>query len=220
VYDFGGDGDEIPPQVNIARTRLEQDRAHATLAEARTVCRRLAPGRTFGLRNHHISSCDGEYVVLSVRHRAYAAAACPPNALAYENQIKALPAVVPARPPAPVPRARHATETATVVGPAGVEQYVDAFGRIKVQFHWDLRGDTGGNSSCWVRVAQSLAGSGWGAQFIPRVGMEVVVTFFGGDLDRPLVTHALYNGTGALPSASCSRPACLTAQSSTPLRKG
>ncbi len=32
-------------------------------------------------------------------------------------------------------------------------------------------------SSCFIRVAQSWAGKGWGAQFIPRVGMEVVVHF-------------------------------------------
>ncbi len=91
------------------------------------------------------------------------------------------------------------TETAVVVGPEGVEQYVDSLGRVKVQFHWDLTGKFNGQSSCWIRVAQSLAGAGWGAQFIPRVGMEVVVTFLGGDPDRPLITHAVYNATHPWP---------------------
>src|SRR5262249_1729381 len=32
-----------------------------------------------------------------------------------------------------------------------------------------------------------------GFQFIPRVGMEVLVTFLGGDTDRPVITGCLYN---------------------------
>jgi type VI secretion system secreted protein VgrG len=38
------------------------------------------------------------------------------------------------------------------------------------------------------------AGAGWGFQFIPRIGMEVVVVFEGGDPDKPLVTGCVYNG--------------------------
>ena len=40
---------------------------------------------------------------------------------------------------------------------------------------------------------QAWAGAGWGFQFIPRIGMEVVVTFVGGDTDRPMVTGSVYN---------------------------
>ena len=41
-----------------------------------------------------------------------------------------------------------------------------------------------------------MAGANWGSHFIPRVGQEVVVTFQDGDIDRPVVTGALYNGQG------------------------
>jgi type VI secretion system secreted protein VgrG len=44
-----------------------------------------------------------------------------------------------------------------------------------------------------MRVAQAWAGTGWGAQFIPRIGMEVIVTFLGGDVDRPLITGCVPN---------------------------
>ena len=58
-----------------------------------------------------------------------------------------------------------------------------------------------------ILQAQSWAGAGWGGQILPRVGMEVVVTFLGGDVDRPLVTGCVYNATHPLPF---SQPAELT----------
>ena len=79
-------------------------------------------------------------------------------------------------------------ETAIVVGPAGEEIHTDEHGRVKVQFHWDRLGQGDERSSTWLRVAQGWSGPGWGSMFIPRVGMEVVVSFLGGNPDRPLVT--------------------------------
>jgi type VI secretion system secreted protein VgrG len=201
VYDFGGDGDESPPEHEVAAVRLEQDRSGAAVAEGVSGCRRLLPGRVVTVTHHPIPSLDRDYVITRLRHAAYApeAAAALGAAQLYENRFTALPSGVAARPPAPPRRIRQVTETAVVVGPPGAETHVDAHDRIKVQFHWDLQGQRDGRSSCWVRVAQSLAGTGWGAQFIPRVGMEVVVTFLGGDLDRPLVTGAVYNALHPLP---------------------
>jgi len=59
---------------------------------------------------------------------------------------------------------------------------------IKVEFPWDSKG-----KSCWLRVAQSYAGAGWGASFVPRLNQEVLVDFLNGDPDRPLVVGSLYN---------------------------
>jgi type VI secretion system secreted protein VgrG len=91
------------------------------------------------------------------------------------------------------------TQTATVVGKAGEELWTDQYGRVKVQFHWDRDGKNDENSSCWVRVAQPWASKRFGAQFLPRVGDEVVVTFVDGDPDRPLITGSVYNGANQPP---------------------
>ncbi|MFC3533547.1 type VI secretion system Vgr family protein, partial [Vogesella facilis] len=106
------------------------------------------------------------------------------------------------------PTARGA-QTATVVGPANEEVHTDAQGRIKVQFHWqrpDEHPDSGANlderSSCWLRVAMPSAGAGWGHQFIPRIGQEVLVDFIEGDIDRPVITGVLYNGSHPPPTFS------------------
>ncbi|AXE35454.1 type VI secretion system Vgr family protein [Chromobacterium phragmitis] len=100
-------------------------------------------------------------------------------------------------------------QTATVVGPAGEEVHTDAQGRIKVQFHWQrpdehptIGAGLDDKSSCWLRVAMPSAGAGWGHQFIPRIGQEVLVDFIEGDIDRPLITGVLYNGSHPTPDFS------------------
>ena len=88
-------------------------------------------------------------------------------------------------------------ETAVVCGPDGQTAesniYTDHLGRIKVQFPWDRHGPQNHTSSCWVRVASQWAGNQLGAMHIPRVGQEVIVSFMGGDIDRPLCTGRVYN---------------------------
>jgi type VI secretion system secreted protein VgrG len=90
-------------------------------------------------------------------------------------------------------------QTAIVTGPDGEEIHTDLHGRIKVRFHWDRQHPFDDTSSCWVRVAQTWAGPGWGAVVIPRIGMEVVVAFLDGNPDRPLVVGCVYNGANKPP---------------------
>ena len=97
-------------------------------------------------------------------------------------------------------------QTAIVVGPDGQdspngadELHTDKMGRVKVRFHWqsiDSPQRRPSDHSCWLRVVQRLSGPGMGHQFIPRIGQEVLVTFLGNDIDRPVVMAALYNGQG------------------------
>ncbi len=91
------------------------------------------------------------------------------------------------------------SQSAVVTGPAGEEIHCDEYGRIKVQFHWDRDGQGDDSSSCWLRVASGWAGDRYGALAIPRVGMEVLVSFLDGDPDQPLVTGCLYHKTHPVP---------------------
>lgn len=118
----------------------------------------------------------------------------------YRARFLAFPSSVHFAPPRVTPKPRiPSTQTAVVVGKSGEEQWVDKYGRIKVQFHWDRYGQKDENSSCWVRVSQALASKSWGMVAIPRVGQEVVVSFIEGDPDRPLVTGAVYNAEAMPP---------------------
>jgi type VI secretion system secreted protein VgrG len=138
----------------------------------------------------------------------------------YGCQLTVQPRVVPVR-PVPLdahgrPEVRlmarptvHGVQTATVIG-AGEPIHTDRDHRVKVQFHWQRgtashvalrcpqedRAPGDDRLGAWVRVVQPTAGANWGQVFVPRVGQEVLVGFIGGDIDRPVVLGALYNGTG------------------------
>jgi type VI secretion system secreted protein VgrG len=90
-------------------------------------------------------------------------------------------------------------QSAIVVGPTGEEIHTDEFGRIRVQFQWDRDHKRDENSSCWIRVSQAWAGARFGTMMIPRVGTEVLVSFFDGDPDMPVVVGRLYNGKIQVP---------------------
>ncbi len=131
----------------------------------------------------------------------------------YDNEFYALPRHVSYCPPRLTQKPKIAgNQTAIVVGPLGEEVYCDYLGRIKIQFHWDTRGKFDINSSCWVRVSQNWAGNNWGGLVIPRVGMEVVVTFINGDPDNPLVVGCVYNGANNPPNSVVHNPTKVTFQ--------
>ena len=164
-------------------------------------------GATFEVEQHPSPHLEGKYALLSVTHHAEFHDAdegvAEGQVATYGNHFTchrfAAPDVEVATPFVPPrrdkPRAAGPV-TATVVGPEGEEIHTDEHGRIKVRMHWDREGLARGDheTSCWVAVGQLWGGPGFGAVFIPRVGMEAVISFLAGDPDRPLCTGVVYNG--------------------------
>lgn len=112
----------------------------------------------------------------------------------YLVEVEAQRASMPYRSPFEHRKPAMQLETAVVVGPKGEEVYTDALNRIKVMFVWDRQSEGRETASCWMRVVQSDTGGGYGAVHIPRVGEEVLIGYIGGDCDRPIVMHRVYNG--------------------------
>ncbi|KVO07111.1 type VI secretion protein ImpA [Burkholderia ubonensis] len=112
----------------------------------------------------------------------------------YLVEVEAQRATVPYRSPFEHEKPMMQLETAIVVGPKGEEVYTDELNRIKVMFIWDRQNPGNERASCWVRVAQSDTGGGYGSVHVPRIGEEVLVGYLGGDCDRPIVLHRIYNG--------------------------
>jgi type VI secretion system VgrG family protein len=113
----------------------------------------------------------------------------------YLVEVEAQRVTVPYRSPFGHNKPEMHLETAIVVGPQGEEVYTDELNRVKVMFIWDRQNSGDAGASCWVRVAQSDTGGGYGSVHVPRVGEEVLIGYVGGDCDRPIVLHRVYNGS-------------------------
>ncbi|MDE1235172.1 type VI secretion system Vgr family protein [Vibrio aestuarianus] len=160
----------------------------------------LACGYKFELTNHPLSSMNQEYIVTHLSHRLSREESN--NEVAYQNQFSCIPSSLIFRPEIFDKPRVHSLHTATVTGPKGEEIYRDKWGRVKVQFHWDRGGKNDENSSCWLPVSQGFASKGFGSQFTPRIGDEVIVQYIDGDPNRPIVTGSLYNKNSAAPYSS------------------
>src|SRR5262249_24155328 len=188
-----GDGRE-----GVGQMREEEEDASRVLFRGNGYARSFTSGFKFsmlGQGDRVATTFDGSYVLTAVRHRASESYALDGESeTSYENDFECIEASVPFRPARHTPRpVVHGVQTAMVVGPASEEIFVDQYGRVKVQFHWDREGKWDENSACWVRVSQDWAGKNWGIVSIPRVGQEVVVSFLEGDPDQPLTTGRVYN---------------------------
>ncbi|WP_418117250.1 type VI secretion system Vgr family protein [Variovorax sp. 350MFTsu5.1] len=205
IYDWPGGYTELADGENYARLRLEQLAGRRELVSAEGNLRHMAPGYLFELARHPNAQENRRYLIEAVTYdfqenalrvvgAADAAYSESTSSTSYRQSFEVLPDSAPYRPARVTPRPRTTgPQTAVVVGPAGEEIHTDQYGRIKVQFHWDRYGKRDENSSCWIRVSQTWAGSNYGAMHIPRIGQEVIVDFLNGDPDHPIVTGCVYN---------------------------
>ncbi|WP_223512930.1 type VI secretion system tip protein VgrG [Pseudomonas sp. GL-R-26] len=177
----------------LTKQRVDGLRSQEKRFVGESDCRWLVPGHWFTLAGHDDTTLNIDWVVTAVTHEA--------SHDHYRNRFEAIPKATPFRPARTTPKPRMHTQTAIVVGKSGEEIWTDEYGRIKLQFPWDRDGKNDETSSCWVRVVLPWSGKGFGMQFVPRIGQEVIVTFIDGDPDRPLVTGCVYNGDNALPYA-------------------
>ncbi len=204
---LGAEGDaKLPFGETMVGVRTEAIDARTLLGRGMSNCRGLTPGSTFEFVNHPRRDCRINWMLLAVEtdfDQTGTFGAGGAGSIHHANAFICLPAEVPYRPARRTARpVVKGPQTAIVTGPSGEEIHTDAHGRVKVAFHWDREAPRDGTDTCWVRVAHGWAGSGWGVQFTPRIGHEVVVEFLEGDPDRPLITGSVYNGKNAIPFAT------------------
>ncbi|VVP02657.1 type VI secretion system tip protein VgrG [Pseudomonas fluorescens] len=193
MYEHPGSYNAKARGDSLTKQRVDGLRSQEKRFVGESDCRWLVPGHWFTLAGHDDTTLNIDWVVTAVTHEA--------SHDGYQNRFEAIPKATPFRPQRTTPKPRMHTQTAIVVGKAGEEIWTDEYGRIKLQFPWDRDGNNDETSSCWVRVVLPWSGKGFGMQFVPRIGQEVIVTFIDGDPDRPLVTGCVYNGDNALPYA-------------------
>ena len=203
VYDYPGLYAKRAEGDGLATVRIQEEEARTTSITGAGDVRGFASGYSFTLEDYFRHEMNHKkYLLTAVDHSAEQGFGSGGGATnSYANSFTCIPLDTPFHPlrltPKPVV---EGVQTAIVVGPAGEEIYTDEHGRVKVMFHWDRESKTPNeNCSCWMRVGQIWAGTGWGAMYIPRVGQEVIVDFLEGDPDRPIVIGSVYHGTNKPP---------------------
>lgn len=197
----------------LATRRLETLQVPGARYEGTTNARVVGAGMVFTLAEHPFKAFNLEYLIYGARFQIVSHTAQSGNSVSQlsgdvmQASIIALEKARPFHPTRRAPKpAMPGVQSAIVVGesPKGEEIFLDdkEYCRVKVRFPWDPDPDTTGKNSCWVRVSQSWAGSGFGVQFHPRLGQEVLVTFLEGDPDRPIIVGRVYNDENRPPYTS------------------
>jgi type VI secretion system secreted protein VgrG len=203
IFDYPGEYDTRSEGEAYAKLRIQEAQAQHEILRGHSNARGISSGAKFTLEGHPRDDQNREYLITGV--------SCHISGGDYESgdgkgeeffscSFTAMPASEPFRSARTTPKPLiQGPQTAMVVGKKGEEVDPDEFGRVKVQFPWDRRGKVDENSSCWVRVSQAVAGKGWGAISLPRIGQEVIVEFLEGDPDLPIITGRVYNATAKVP---------------------
>jgi type VI secretion system secreted protein VgrG len=210
-YDYPGSFVTRLRGKHLSQRSLERHRADYQLASGESDQPLLVTGHFLPLSEHPRSDWNQLWLLTRIEHQgkqpqvleesiSHHTAADDGFTQGYRNRFSATPWTLIYRPALKHPKAKIlGSQTAKVTGPVGEEIHCDQYGRVKVQFHWDRDGQADDLTSCWLRVASSWAGDRYGGIAIPRVGMEVLVTFLEGDPDQPLVTGCLYHQEHLVP---------------------
>src|SRR5690606_20731822 len=221
-YDYPGRFMDRERGKHLATRQLEAHRTDYRLAQGYSDQPKLTSGHFPALTEHPRADWNDLWLLTSVKHEgkqpqvleenttAPSSLGQTPSPLAgegwgegepgYRNTFTATPWNIIHRPqPQHSKQPVEGTQTAVVTGPNTEEIHCDEHGRVKVQFHWDRQGQAAAHTSCWLRVASNWAGNRYGGITIPRVGMEVLVTFLEGDPDQPVITGCLYHKTHQVP---------------------
>ncbi|WP_071871073.1 type VI secretion system Vgr family protein [Atopomonas hussainii] len=210
-YDYPGAFSERPLGKHLSQRIQERHRADYQQGQGDSDQPRLVTGHLLEISDHPRHEWNDLWLLTEVLHHGKQPQVLEENAdvrnaesqdfeQGYRNHFLVTPWQVPYRPPF-VHRKPQVlgSQTAVVTGPQGEEIHCDEYGRIKVQFHWDREGQANEHTSCWLRVASNWAGDRYGGIAIPRIGMEVLVTFLEGDPDQPLVTGCLFHKEHLVP---------------------
>jgi type VI secretion system secreted protein VgrG len=195
LYKWPGDYSDPDEGQDLARTRMEATGAPGSRGQGSGNLRAVVTGCTFSLVNYPQDIANLEYLVIASTLRLHESAhASGQDGYVCHTDFEVQPANKIFRSPQTQPKpSTTGPQTAIVTGPSGQEIWTDAYGRIKVSFHWNRYCTKDENSSCWIRVSSPWAGTNFGGMHIPRIGQEVIVDFENGDPDRPIVTGRVYN---------------------------
>jgi Rhs element Vgr protein len=203
AFDFPGAHGDASVGQHYASVRAEALTAARSGYHGTTDACGAEAGNLFTLSDYSRKELNQEYLLTATQSylRGGGHVSGSGDHLEFQCQFRAIPSSIPFRKPLRTMKPKVAgLQTAIVTGSDTDEDIaVDQYGRVQVNFHWNMPDKPNAKCSCPVRVASPWAGKGWGAVSIPRVGQEVVVSFLEGDPDRPLIIGSVYNAANTVP---------------------
>ncbi|EEQ4332011.1 type VI secretion system tip protein VgrG, partial [Escherichia coli] len=222
VYDYPGRFKSAHGQ-NFARWQMDGWRNNAETARGMSRSPEIWPGRRIVLTGHPQANLNREWQVVASELHGEQPQAVPGRqgaGTALENHFAVIPADRTWRPQPLLKPLVDGPQSAVVTGPAGEEIFCDEHGRVRVKFNWDRYNPADQDSSCWIRVAQAWAGTGFGHLAIPRVGQEVIVDFLNGDPDQPIIMGRTYHQENRPPGSLPGTKTQMTIRSKTYMGSG
>ncbi|EEQ1524466.1 type VI secretion system tip protein VgrG, partial [Escherichia coli] len=222
VYDYPGRFKGAHGQ-NFARWQMDGWRNNAETARGMSRSPEIWPGRRIVLTGHPQANLNREWQVVASELHGEQPQAVPGRqgaGTALENHFAVIPADRTWRPQPLLKPLVDGPQSAVVTGPAGEEIFCDEHGRVRVKFNWDRYNPADQDSSCWIRVAQAWAGTGFGHLAIPRVGQEVIVDFLNGDPDQPIIMGRTYHQENRTPGSLPGTKTQMTIRSKTYMGSG
>jgi type VI secretion system secreted protein VgrG len=202
------------PLAGVARYRLEDEEHDASpalhqwqlqrvaqanssaaqRAEGRSDLTALRSGHWLQLAGHPFAECNRPWLLTRIEHRAD-----PCLEPSYANRLFAAAQVPCPSTSAPSRPRMHSLQRAWVV--AVDEPQPDRLRPVAVQFDWLYQGEGAAPSHCWLPLAPSLMQASITAL---SDGVEVVVSFFEGDPDQPMISGVLQSPLAVAETAEAS----------------
>lgn len=202
-YDFPGRFKDSLQGKAFTKQRLEYLRSEAAEGQGESNDMQLTTGVKVKLVQHPDNSLNIVWLITRVLHTGEQPQAIEGMPIApkvqYTNRFFVMPSTQAWR-PNPIQKPQlFGPQIARVTGPTQEEIFCDSQGRVKIHFPWDRYQPMSEKSSCWVRVSQGWAGAQYGMMALPRVGNEVIVSFFEADPDQPIITGRTFNALNMAP---------------------
>ncbi|MFA9454539.1 MAG: type VI secretion system Vgr family protein, partial [Candidatus Aminicenantaceae bacterium] len=210
-YDYGDHYKEVSEGEAIAVVRNEETVAQSKVFKGESDCRLFHAGSTFKMAEHYRDDWNEiVYILTQVRSRGSQQglfafltdhAKIAPS---YVNEFLAIPNDIAFRPERITKKPRISGFMNAKIDAGGDGQYaeLDDQGRYKVTIPYDLSGNSGGEATQFIRMAQPYAGAGYGMHFPLHKDTEVALTFVDGDPDRPVIMNSLTNPATTSPVTS------------------
>jgi len=202
IYRYCDNLVDLDEAEQIAEVRAQEIAMQGEIFQGESCEVTLEPGKAFHVLGHFRAQDNGDFYAFSIEHEGYNPdfdrLGANNQQLPYRNRLKALRTEVQYRPAQTTEKPKFHGVLNAIIDAEDDGQYanIDDEGRYKVVLPFDRIHAPGEcQASCWIPMMQPSAGTGGGMHFPLLQGTEVLLSFIGGDPDRPVIS-------GALPNAS------------------